>query len=341
MPHLLIAGTTNSGKSVCIAAITACLVMNNKPDDLRLVMIDPKRVELTRFNGLPHLLGPVETDLERIGSQLRWAVSEMENRYKILEEAHSRNLDTYNARMLHSGKPTLPRMVIIIDELADLMLSSPEETDRALVRLAQKARAVGMHLIVATQRPSVDVITGNIKANFPARIAFTVASLMDSRVILDSPGAETLLGKGDMLFLNPQTGQLQRSQGVYISDAEISRIIAWWQPQTQKSAASPAPQTEKTALPDESPTSPWEQQVSEDAQDGDEGLIKQAIDVLRRTNRASASFLQRQLHLSYPRAAWLIDELENRGIIGPAQSGGKNRQILLGGVEDEPADADE
>ena len=341
MPHLLIAGTTNSGKSVCIAAITACLVMNNKPDDLRLVMIDPKRVELTRFNGLPHLLGPVETDLERIGSQLRWAVGEMENRYKILEEAHSRNLDTYNARMLHSGKPTLPRMVIIIDELADLMLSSPEETDRALVRLAQKARAVGMHLIVATQRPSVDVITGNIKANFPARIAFTVASLMDSRVILDSPGAETLLGKGDMLFLNPQTGQLQRSQGVYISDAEISRIIAWWQPQTQKSAASPAPQTEKTALPDESPTSPWEQQVSEDAQDGDEGLIKQAIDVLRRTNRASASFLQRQLHLSYPRAAWLIDELENRGIIGPAQSGGKNRQILLDGVENEPADADE
>jgi len=196
-------------------------------------------------------------------------------------------------------------------------------------------------LIVATQRPSVDVITGNIKANFPARIAFTVASLMDSRVILDSPGAETLLGKGDMLFLNPQTGQLQRSQGVYISDAEISRIIAWWQPQTPKAAAGPASQTGKTALPDESPTSPWEQQVSEDAQDGDEGLIMQAIDVLRRTNRASASFLQRQLHLSYPRAAWLIDELENRGIIGPAQSGGKNRQILLDGVEDEPADADE
>lgn len=340
MPHLLIAGTTNSGKSVCIAAITTCLAMNNKPEDLRLVMIDPKRVELTRFNGLPHLLGQVETDLERIRSLLRWAVGEMESRYKILEEAHSRNLDSYNARMAHSGKPKLPRVVILIDELADLMLASPEETDRALVRLAQKARAVGIHLIVATQRPSVDIITGNIKANFPARIAFTVATLMDSRVILDAPGAETLLGKGDLLFLNPQTGQLERSQGAYVSDAEINRLIAWWQKQLG-TEADKAIETEESPIPEEKTLSPWEQQVSEDSEDGDDALIKQAVDVLRRTHRASASYLQRQLHLSYPRAAWLIDELENRGIIGPAQSGGKNRQILLDDAGDETNDADE
>ncbi|HPS32260.1 MAG TPA: DNA translocase FtsK [Anaerolineaceae bacterium] len=338
MPHLLIAGTTNSGKSICIAALTVCLVMNNKPENLRLVMIDPKRVELTRFNGLPHLLGPVETDLERIQSLLRWAVGEMEARYKILEEAHSRNLDSYNARMTHSGKPTLPRIVILIDELADLMLAAPEETDRALVRLAQKARAVGIHLVVATQRPSVDVITGSIKANFPARIGFTVASLMDSRVILDSPGAETLLGKGDMLFLNPLTGQLERSQGVYVSDGEIRRVIAWWQQQTGGAEKKTAPAKESPAV-NEGPASPWEQQVSEDSEDSDETLVKQAVEVLRRTKRASASFLQRQLHLSYPRAAWLVDELENRGIIGPAQSGGKNRQILLDENADETDEA--
>jgi len=173
MPHLLIAGATNSGKSICIAAITTCLVMNNTPEDLRLVMIDPKMVELTRFNGLPHLLGPVETDVERIKKVLQWAVGEMESRYKLLEAVHARNLDSYNTKMQHAGQPKLPRLVILVDELADLMLSSPEETERALVRLAQKARAVGIHLIVATQRPSIDVVTGVIKANFPTRIAFT------------------------------------------------------------------------------------------------------------------------------------------------------------------------
>ena len=340
MPHLLIAGTTNSGKSICIAALTACLVMNNKPEDLRLVMIDPKRVELTRFNGLPHLLGQVETDLERISSLLRWAVGEMEARYKMLEAAHSRNLDSYNARMKHSGKPTMPRVVILIDELADLMLAAPEETDRALVRLAQKARAVGMHLVVATQRPSVDVITGNIKANFPARIAFTVASLMDSRVILDAPGAETLLGKGDMLYLNPLTGQLERSQGVYVSDEEIRRIIAWWQ-QQMGGTESKSTQEDDSPVVDEQPASPWEQQVSDDSEDSDDVIIKQAIEVLRRTKRASASFLQRQLHLCYPRAAWLVDELENRGIIGPAQSGGKNRQILLDDSNEKSGETDD
>jgi len=242
--------------------------------------------------------------------------------------------------MSHSGKPKLPRVVIMIDELADLMLASPEETDRALVRLAQKARAVGIHLIVATQRPSVDVITGSIKANFPARLAFTVASLTDSQVILGMPGAETLLGKGDMLFLNPQTGQLERSQGVYVSDAEIDRVITWWQKQTG-AEADRLVQTEEKPAAEEKTLSPWEQQVSEDSEDGDEALIKQAVNVLRRTHRASASYLQRQLHLSYPRAAWLIDELENRGIIGPAQSGGKNRQILLDDAQDTSDEGEE
>ena len=264
----------------------------------------------------------------------------MDARYKLLEEAHSRNLDSYNARMKHSGKPTMPRIVILIDELADLMLAAGEETDRTLVRLAQKARAIGMHLIVATQRPSVDIITGSIKANFPARIAFTVASLMDSRVILDSPGAETLLGKGDMLFLNPLTGQLERSQGVFVSDGEIRRIITWWQQQMGSPESKSVPADESPVAAEQAAT-PWEQQVSEDTEDSDEVIIKQAVEVLRRTKRASASFLQRQLHLSYPRAAWLVDELENRGIIGPAQSGGKNRQILLDDTDEKSDETDE
>lgn len=241
MPHLLIAGTTNSGKSICIAAMTTCLVMNNKPEDLKLVMIDPKMVELNRFNGLPHLLGQVETDVERIMAVLRWAVTEMDYRYKLLESAHARNLDSYNTKMERSGQSKLPRVVIMIDELADLMMSAPEQTEAALVRLAQKSRAVGIHLVVATQRPSTDVVTGIIKANFPTRIAFTVASSVDSRVILDANGAETLLGKGDMLFLHPEIGISQRSQGVLVSDQELERVIRWWQEHTKEAAIKPEP----------------------------------------------------------------------------------------------------
>ena len=329
MPHLLIAGATNSGKSICIAAITTCLVMNNTPEDLRLVMIDPKMVELTRFNGLPHLLGPVETDVERIKKVLQWAVGEMEARYKQLETAHARNLDSYNTKMQHASQPKLPRLVILVDELADLMLSSPEETERALVRLAQKARAVGIHLIIATQRPSIDVVTGVIKANFPTRIAFTVASSVDSRVILDTGGAETLLGKGDMLFLHPEVGVPQRSQGVLVSDQELKRVISWWQahtPQDEPQKVQAAMHKIDVARED----SPWEEIIQQQSEsDGDEVLIDQAIKLLRRTQRASASYFQRQLHISYPRAAWLIDALEERGIIGPAQGGGKNREVFL------------
>src|SRR5450432_3044043 len=229
MPHLLIAGTTGSGKSVCITALATALVMNNSPERLNLVMLDPKMVELSRFNGLPHLLGPVETDLERIIGVLRWATREMDRRYKLLEAEASRNIESYN-KTLGSRRQDeqLPYIVIIIDEIGDLMLSRPDEMERTLTRLAQMARAVGMHLVVATQRPSVDVITGLIKANFPARISFAVASGVDSRVILDQPGAERLLGRGDMLFQSPDAASPLRMQGVYVSDSEIQRIVRYW-----------------------------------------------------------------------------------------------------------------
>ena len=237
MPHLLIAGTTGSGKSVCITALTACLVMNNTPEDLKLAMIDPKRVELMRFNGMPHLMGNVETEIERILGVLRWATAEMDYRYKLLEKARARNIDSYNMKMKRQGKKTLPKIVVLIDELADLMISAPDQTEHTLVRLAQKARAIGIHLIVATQRPSTDVVTGLIKANFPTRISFTVASSIDSRVILDTGGAETLLGKGDMLFLHPEIGLPVRAQGVIVTDRDLNRVIRWWQKNDERSDA--------------------------------------------------------------------------------------------------------
>lgn len=339
MPHLLIAGTTNSGKSVCIQAITISLAMNNHPDDLKLVMIDPKRVELNRFNGLPHLFGQVETNTDRIMGVLRWATTEMDVRYQKLEKVQARNLDSYNTRMRKSGKETMPRIVILIDELADLMMSAREETETALVRLAQKARAVGMHLVVATQRPSADVITGLIKANFPTRIAFTVASSVDSRVILDANGAETLLGKGDMLFLHPRKGIPQRAQGVMVSDKEIQNVLDWWAKNgmTEKSSipiqlnnSEKAQQAEKVLIEEATEEeAPWEAIVQEDSEkDSDEAIINEAIALVRKQNRASASFLQRQLRIGYPKAAWLIDQLEARGVIGEAQSGGREREIL-------------
>jgi S-DNA-T family DNA segregation ATPase FtsK/SpoIIIE len=233
MPHLLVAGATGTGKSVCITAIAACLAMNNAPEDLRMILIDSKMVELIRFNGLAHLYGKVETDINRIMGVLRWVVVEMEHRYRLLEGAKARDIDAYNARLSRrkdtGGVRTLPRIVVIVDELADLMMSAPDQTEHNLVRLAQMARATGIHLVVATQRPSTDVVTGLIKANFPARLSFSVASGVDSRVILDVPGAENLLGRGDMLFLNPEIGNLLRAQGVLVTDQEIERIIAFWQ----------------------------------------------------------------------------------------------------------------
>jgi len=316
MPHLLIAGTTGSGKSVCIAAITVCLVMNNAPEDLRLVMIDPKMVELVRFNGLPHLLGKVETDIQRILGVLRWVVTEMDRRYKLLEEMHARNIDSFNRKARrHRGYEPLPRIVVLLDELADLMMTAPDQTEPMLIRLAQLARATGIHLVVATQRPSTDVVTGLIKANFPARVSFAVASSVDSRVILDTGGAESLLGHGDMLFMPPEVAAPVRVQGVMISDAEVDKIILYWQ--------NMHPQ-----VPNATP--PWEEFLKEDAimADRDE-LVKKAIDMLKGEKHASASMLQRRLRIGYPRAARLMDELEEMGVVGPSQTGGRERDVLL------------
>jgi len=228
MPHLLVAGTTGSGKSVCISAMISCLIMNNSPTDLRLAILDPKKVELIRFNGLPHLLGHVETTVERMLAVLRWAVVEMENRYKLLETQKSRDIDSFNRKMQRKGMEPLPRIVVLVDEMADLMMAAPDQTEQSVVRLAQMARGVGIHLVVATQRPSTDVLTGVIKANFPARIAFTVASAIDSRVILDTNGAETLLGRGDMLFMNSDASSALRIQGVMVTDNEIDKLVTFW-----------------------------------------------------------------------------------------------------------------
>lgn len=315
MPHLLIAGTTGSGKSVCATSLAASLVMNNSPRELRLAMLDPKMVELVRFNGLPHLLGKVETNLERMLAVLRWALAEMDSRYRLLEAARARDLDSYNRKQQRRRQETLPRIVIIIDELADLMMSSPEQTEHSLVRLAQMARATGIHLVLSTQRPSTDVVTGLIKANFPSRIAFTVASSVDSRVILDTNGAETLLGKGDMLFLDPEVGSLQRAQGVLVSDQELERVISFWQ--AQAAASEPA-------------AVPWEEFVTQvQMEDGSDSLLEEAIKVVQSAQRASTSLLQRRLRIGFPRAARLMDELEERGIIGPPLGSGKDREVLL------------
>src|SRR5688500_5518219 len=237
MPHLLIAGTTGSGKSVCVNAILTCFLMHNTPDDLRLILIDPKRVELTSYNGIPHLLSPVVVEMPQVISALQWMMREMDKRYNLFAQLGSRNITDYNARMKLQGMKKLPFLVIVIDELADLMMIEPGETEQIITRLAQLARATGIHMILATQRPSVDVVTGLIKANFPARIAFAVASNTDSRVILDQPGAERLLGRGDMLFQAPDAPSAARLQGVFVSDTEIQSLVEFWR--AQVGGASP------------------------------------------------------------------------------------------------------
>ena len=237
MPHMLIAGTTGSGKSVCVNAILSCLLLNNTPDDLRLILVDPKRVELTGYNGIPHLLAPVVVEIERVVGALQWMTREMDNRYHKFAEIGARNIADYNLRVASQGGKKLPYLLVVIDELADLMMIAPDETERTITRLAQLARATGIHLVLATQRPSVDVVTGLIKANFPARIAFAVASNTDSRVILDQPGAERLLGRGDMLFQAPDAPAPVRLQGVFVSDTEITRLVDYWR--QQAGAASP------------------------------------------------------------------------------------------------------
>lgn len=318
MPHLLIAGTTGSGKSVCISSITTCLVMNNSPEQLKLVMIDPKMVELVRFNGLPHLYGKVETNLERILGVLQWVVAEMDKRYQILDETRSRNIDTYNKKVSRKRDgEILPRIVVMIDELADLMMIAPAQTEFSLVRLAQMARATGIHLVVATQRPSTDVVTGLIKANFPARMSFAVASSVDSRVILDMNGAESLLGNGDMLFLPPEASSPIRTQGCIVTSEELDRVIKAWKEIYD-------------IKPEEFAPPPWENVLQEQAElDEYDDLIKEAFKIVRDSQRASTSLIQRKLRIGYPRAARLMDELSALGYVGPSKGSGIEREVFI------------
>jgi S-DNA-T family DNA segregation ATPase FtsK/SpoIIIE len=304
-------------------------VSNNTPDDLKLVLIDPKMVELVRFNGLPHLLGKVETELERIVGVLRWCTGEMDRRYRLLEEAKVRDLAAYNQRLRRlRNAERLPRLVVMIDELADLMMMAPDQTEQTIVRLAQMARATGIHLVVATQRPSTDIVTGLIKANFPARISFAVASSVDSRVILDGTGAETLLGRGDMLYLAAEAGIPIRLQGAYVDDREILRLVQYWS---------------QTHPPQEGETfAPWEELLHRQAAfDEQDDILEQAIELVKRRGEASASMLQRQLRIGYPRAARLMDELEDLGVVGRVQSGGRTREILIGEDDDPRRAVDE
>ncbi len=339
MPHLLIAGATGSGKSVCVNSLISCLLLNNTPDDLRLLMVDPKRVELTGYNGIPHLLAPVVVELERVVGALQWVLREMDARYHKLAQAGCRNMKDYNARLAATGEKTLPYLVVIIDELADLMMLAPEETERSITRLAQLARATGIHLVISTQRPSVDVVTGLIKANFPARIAFAVASGIDSRVILDQPGAERLLGRGDMLFQAPDAAAPVRLQGAYISDGEIQRLVQYWQ--SFGGAVAPAPTAASGVIEAPPGSAPlkqmplWDDFQTEETHDP---LLEEAIDLARRQGRASISMLQRRLRIGYTRAARLIESMEARGIVGPPDSATGTREILDYGPAAPPVD---
>ncbi len=318
MPHLLIAGATGSGKSVAINAIIACLLFAHSPDELRMVMVDPKRVELVNYNGIPHLLGEVITDVSLVVPALRWATGLMDARFQAFSKARTRNVEAYNQKMDKEGGDKLPYVVIIIDELADLMLAAPDDTEKLITRLAQMARATGIHLILATQRPSVDVVTGLIKANFPARISFAVTSSVDSRVVLDSPGAEKLLGRGDMLYMAPDSAKLQRLQGCFVSDEELARLTAHWR----------ALQEEFDFIP----KAPWDMPKHKEGHDKEragDALTEDAIEVIRTTNQASISLLQRKLGIGYPRAARLMDQLEEMGVVGPDEGNGKPRAIFL------------
>ena len=465
MPHLLIAGTTGSGKSVCVNGLIACLLLQNTPDDLRLVMVDPKRVELTGYNGIPHLAAPVVVDMDRVIGTLQWALREMDNRYKLFAGVGARNITEYNKKIRRDPNGTrLPYIVIVIDELADLMMLAPEDTERSITRLAQMARATGIHMVIATQRPSVDVVTGLIKANFPARIAFAVASSTDSRVILDTTGAERLLGQGDMLFQSPDAAAPVRLQGCFVSDGELQKLISYWQtarrtqfiaapgsppagtdgpsqsvilpvptnagrgaadgtpttvsptartrpgapvvpppvdhlnapeptdapPPPQRRApriptAPPAEQAweptfvaptpgkkttddearastaDRRPPPDSEPEVDFEPYVSPssgvtqqplwealqemeneggDTNEGDDELLPEAIALVRSLNKASTSLLQRRFRIGYTRAARLMDELEEQGIIGPPTGTSKAREVFGGEGKTEETTSD-
>jgi len=323
MPHLLIAGTTGSGKSVSLTAFVACLVFNNTPERLRLVMIDPKKVELIRFNGLPHLLGNVEVEHERITGVLRWLIMEMDRRYQAFAELGAKNLELYNQKAPRRGGEELPYIAVFIDEMADLMAMYGEEVERALCRLAQMARATGIHLVVATQRPSTDVITGLIKANFPARISFAVASGTDSRVILDTVGAEQLLGQGDMLFLSPEAGEPVRVQGCFVGDNEIERLVTHWR------------RVMSEAEPEEAP---WERLIArEEVIAETDDMLEEAIELAKKRDTISTSLIQRRLRVGYPRAARLMEALYELDLVEDPKEGGRTRRTFVD-EDDNPLD---
>lgn len=327
MPHLLIAGSTGSGKSVCINTIIISLLYKAKPEELRLLMVDPKMVELSVYNGIPHLLVPVVTDPKKAAGALSWAVGEMEKRYKLFSDNAVRNLEGFNRLAQNTeGMETLPQIVIIIDELADLMMTAPKEIEDYICRLTQKARAAGMYLIIATQRPSVDVITGLIKANVPSRIAFAVSSQVDSRTILDTAGAEKLLGKGDMLFSPVGTNKPTRIQGCWVSDEEIERVLAFI-----KEGTVAAYDDQVVQEIDNHVVAGKGDSGSRGGDDGEEmedDMLLPAIECVVEAGIASTSLLQRRLKLGYARAARIVDEMEARGIVGPFE-GSKPRQVLI------------
>ena len=322
MPHLLIAGTTGSGKSGCINTLLTSILLRSTPDEVRMILIDPKRIELNYYESIPHLLTPVVSSPKEASAVLQNVVAEMERRYERLSIIRARNLPEANRAFRARGEEPLPYLLVVIDELADLMMVSPQAVEDAIIRLAQKSRAVGIHLVLATQRPSVDVITGMIKANVPSRIAFAVSSQTDSRVILDTSGAESLLGQGDMLFKPLGTSRLQRVQGAYVTEEEVAMIV-----EQCRSPARPGARREPArGARERSPTTA----------DGDDGefdpdedpLLDKAIEIVVQTQTASVSLIQRRLRVGYTRAGRLIDMLERRGIIS-GYEGSKPRRVLI------------
>jgi len=321
MPHVLIAGSTGSGKSVCINTLISSIIYKAKPSEVKLVMVDPKVVELSVYNGIPHLLIPVVTDPKKAAGALAWAVQEMENRYNVFAQKGVRDLKGYNKAIEEEGG-MLPQIVIIIDELADLMMVAPKDVEDAICRLAQKARAAGMHLVIATQRPSVDVITGIIKANIPSRIAFAVSSQIDSRTILDMAGAEKLLGKGDMLFYPSGSAKPVRVQGAFVSDKEVEKIVGFLK-------ANGEVTYDDTIIDSiESSTSTDAEMKNLEEDDGTDPFLEEAIEVVIDTRQASTSFIQRRFKVGYARAGRIIDQMEERGIISGYQ-GSKPREVLM------------
>lgn len=320
MPHVLIAGSTGSGKSVCINSFIATILFRASPQEVKLILVDPKRVELTQYDGIPHLLTPVIVEPEKVVSALKWAIAEMERRYKVFAGVGARNIETYNQI---SGFQAMPYILIVIDELADIMFFAPSEVEDAITRIAQMARATGIHLLISTQRPSVDVITGLIKANIPCRIAFNVSSMVDSRVIIDMPGAEKLLGRGDMLYIPPNQAKPTRIQGAFVSDAELTRLI-----QSLKEQGIEPNYTEEVTT--KYKTKPLGE-ISPD-EERDE-LFDEAVRIVCRYERASASLLQRRLSLGYARAARILDQLYSAGIVSQPE-GSKPREVLIKNPEE-------